>query len=215
MGINEVFMAIILFGGIITAAAGINLYRYCVIAMSASGGFLLARMVVAKFAGVEGQGVFHDMDIGAGQSFIIALGVIVGAALGFFLFQIMGAVSAGIGAAFLFTTILSLLMGSDITTTLIGSVTGLFVGLLLGFVAVKYQGIWLIIFTALCGARMAGYGAASIWGSEPIASTLTKPLMGLYSGVAQADAVRLAFSLEVFVVVLILGVIIQSLIRND
>ena len=82
MGLDEAALILMLIGGIAVAAAGINIYRYAVIIMSAAGGYCLANMLFAGAVGGNvGNGVFKDMDGSAGQSFIVAIFVFAGAVL--------------------------------------------------------------------------------------------------------------------------------------
>ena len=216
MGLDEAALILMLIGGIAVAAAGINIYRYAVIIMSAAGGYCLANMLFAgAVAGNVGNGVFKDMDGSAGQSFIVAIFVFAGAGLGFALYQLWGALVAGVGGALMLGRVVEVYMGEGYSSKIIGWGFGLLIGLGLGVLAVQFGRRWMIVFTALCGARIVGYAGSRLLVGSPIGATLAKPLLTMFSGIEATEAATLALSLEIIVAVTIIGFIVQSIIRND
>lgn len=216
MDFDEIFLVVILIGGLFVTFFGINFYRYASIIMSAAGGYMLGRLA---FSGVlsdfVGEGVFRDMDGSAGYSFVLAIFVIAGAALGFFLYEIMGAIVAGVGGGFMFARLFQAFLGRDMSSIFIGAVIGGLIGIVLGIIAVKYERWVLILFTSLCGARIAGYTGAYLLASTSIAATLAKPCVGFFSHAFPESAIEMAIALELFIVLTILGNIGQRFIRED
>ncbi|MBR1797854.1 MAG: hypothetical protein IJ757_07600 [Clostridiales bacterium] len=216
MEFDSILLGIILIAGLVVACFGVNIYRYAVIFMSAAGGYMLANIVYGSFfSEVEGEGVFRSMEAGAGRSFIMAFFIIVGAALGFFLFKIMGPVVAAVGGGFMFSKMMQVLMGADVTSAIIGWVMGIFIGALLGGLAVMYQRWFMIIFTALVGARMAAYTGAFFLAETTIAPSIAKPVLGLFPTISTFNVIAMALSLELFIVITVIGLVAQAILRND
>ena len=91
---------------------------------------------------------------------------------------------------------------------------GVIIGAVLGAAAVKMSGWAMIIFCALAGARLASYTGAYYLSSTSIAGTLAKPVIGMFQEFP-LDAARMAISLELFVVLTILGTVVQAIVRDD
>ena len=216
MELFDFLLAIILIGGLGVCFLGINIYRYAVIIMSGAGGFMVGRMFCNMFLNnFEGEGVLRDSSTSAMDSFVIAVCVIGGCALGFFLYNAMGIIVATIGGGFMFAKGLQAIGGADMTNLLVGALIGVLIGAGLGILAVKFNKFPMVLFTALCGARITGYCGASFLADSEIAPTLAKPLLGIFSEAPAEDAVRMAIFLELFVILTILGIVIQSFIRED
>ena len=216
MGMDEVALFLMLIGGLIVACAGINIYRYAVIIMSAAGGYCLANMLfTGALADNVGDGVFRDMDGGAGKSFVVFIFVFAAAGLGFALYQIWGAIVAGVGGALMLGRVVEVYMGDGFSSQIIGWGFGLLIGLGLGVMAVQFGRRWMIFFTALCGARIVGYAGARLLAGSSIAGVLVKPVAGMFSGISATEVATLGMSLEIIIFMTIAGFIIQSIIRND
>lgn len=216
MNFDDIFLVVLLIGGLFVTFFGINFYRYAVIIMSAAGGYMLGSLAFSGvLSGFVGEGVFRDMDGSAGYSFVLGLFVIAGAALGFFLYEIMGAIVAGVGGGFMFARLFEALLGRGTSSILVGAVIGGFVGIVLGIIAVKYERWVLILFTAMCGARIAGYTGAALISDTSVAATLAKPMVGFFSKSFPECALEMALALELFIVLTILGNIVQRIIRDD
>ena len=216
MPIDGFFMAIILIGGLVVGFVGINIYRYAVIIMSGAGGYMLGSMVCKNFLnGVVGEGIFRESNASAADSFVIAIFVLVSVGLAFAFYNIMGDVSAGIGSAFIFARIAQIFMGYDLMTMMVAACIGAIIGATLGYLAVKANGWAMIIFTALCGARMASYTAAVYLHGTSIATKVAKPVVGYVQSTFPNDAIRVALSIELFIVLAILGIVVQSFLRDD
>ena len=216
MNIDEVFLVVLMIGGLFVTFFGINFYRYASIIMSAAGGYMLGKILFSDMlSGFVGEGVFREMDGSAGYSFVLGVCVIGGAALGFFLYEIMGALVAGVGGGFMFARLFQAFLGRDMSSIFIGAVIGGLIGIVLGIIAVKYERWVLILFTALCGARIASFMGAAMLASTSIAATLAKPCVGFFSRSFPECAIEMAIALELFVVLTILGNIFQRFIRDD
>ncbi len=215
MDIESFFMAVILIGGLAVGFFGINIYRYVVVIMSGAGGFFLGRIACEQFfTGLAGEGVFRESNAGAIDSFVIAVCVIVGVALGFFCYTFMGPIVAAIGNGFLVYKAASVVIHSDTVTRMVLAFIGVIIGAVLGAAAVKMSGWAMIIFCALAGARLASYTGAYYLSSTSIAGTLAKPVIGIFQEFP-LDATRMALSLELFVVLAILGTVVQAIVRDD
>ena len=216
MGFDSIALGIILVGGLFTACAGINFYRYAVIIMSAAGGYALGKIICDSFLnGMVGEGVLRESDTGAVDSFVMAVCILGFAALGYALYQIMAILVSSIGAAFFFAKLAQALMGADMLSLMIGAFAGLVIGALIAMLAIKFEGIVMIIFTALAGGRIAGYAAAFFLRANSIGALIAKPCMGLYSARFSGDVIRLSLALELMLVIAVIGVIIQLVIRDD
>lgn len=216
MNIDEIFLGIILVGGLFVGFFGINFYRIAVIIMNGAGGYILARLLYSNFIGdMVGEGVFREMDPSAGYSFVIAIFIFAGAGLGYFFYQIMGPLAAAVGGGFLFARLFQVLMGRDMSSAFIGAIIGGFLGIVIGLIAMKFEKVPLIIFTALVGARLAGYTGAYFLATSGVGKTLAKPFIGLFSQRFPGEATQLAIFLELYVVLLIAGTIVQLIIRDD
>ncbi len=216
MEIERFFLAVILIAGIAIAAYGINIYRYCVVAMSGAGGFMLGRIVCAKFlSNVSTEGVLRDSNVSAMDSFVLAVFVLGGLALGYALYNIMGPLVAAVGGGFAFSKLAMAFGIYDLTTNLVIAAIGGIIGAVLGAAAVTIQRWPLIIFTAVSGARMASYAGAYFLKDTGFGPGIAKPLVGLFSSGAANDAVRMALSLELFIIVAVIGIIIQAIVRDD
>lgn len=216
MNVDDLFLVVILIGGLFVTFFGINFYRYAVIIMSAAGGYMLGQLAFSNVVSdLVGEGVFREMDGSAGYSFVLGVCVIAGAALGFFLYEIMGAIVAGVGGGFMFARLFQAFLGRDMSSILIGAVIGGLIGIVLGIIAVKYERWVLILFTSLCGARIAGYTGAYLLSTTSFAATLAKPCVGFFSRSFPECAIEMAIALELFVVLTILGNVGQRIIRDD
>ena len=216
MVIDDFFIAVILIAGLIVGFAGINIYRYAVIAMSGAGGYMLGSIVCKNFLnGMVGEGIFRESNTSSVDSFVIAVFVLAGIGLAFAFYNIMGAVTAGIGSAFIFARIAQVFMGLDVMTMMVAACIGAIIGATLGYLAVKANGWPMIIFTALCGARMASYTGALYLRKTAIASTIAKPVIGYVQSTFPDQALRVSLSIELFIVLTILGIVVQSFLRDD
>ena len=92
---------------------------------------------------------------------------------------------------------------------------GLIIGALISMLAIKFEGFALIIFTALAGGRIAGYAAAGLLRAKEIGALIAKPCIGLFSARFPGDAVRLSIALELFLVITVIGIIVQAILRDD
>lgn len=216
MGLDEIFLAILLIGGLVVGFLGINLYRYAVIIMSSAGGYALGNMVCKMFFDqVAGEGVLHDSSSSAIDSFVIAVFVIVGGVLGYALYNVMGPVVGAVGGAFMFAKGVQAVAGVNATNAFLGVFIGIVIGAGLGVLAVKFNGWAMIIFTALAGARITGYAGAYFLHKSSIAATLAKPTLSMFSANFPTDAIRMALFLELFVILTVLGIVVQSILRDD
>ena len=216
MGFDTIALGIILVGGLFVACAGINFYRYAVIIMSAASGYAIGRIICDSFLnGKVGEGVMRETNTTAVDSFVMAVCILGLAALGYGIYQIMGTLVAAVGGAFLLSKISMALMGSDMVSMMIGAFAGLILGALISMLAIKYEGFALIIFTALAGGRVAGYAAAGLLKANEIGALIAKPCIGLFSARFPGDAVRLSIALELFVVIAVIGVVVQAILRDD
>ncbi len=216
MDFEGIMFVIILIGGLFVGFFGINFYRYSAILMSAAGGFMLGRVVNEHLiANIIGEGVFRESSSSSATSFVLAVFVLGGAALGAFLYKAMPIAVAGIGAAFMMAKAFQCLMGADIMSAFIGATIGAVGGAIIAAVAVKVERFAMIIFMALIGARMAGYTAASFLVKTSIGASLAKPFVGLFNTRFPAEAGELALFLELFIVLTVLGVVVQAIVRND
>lgn len=216
MNIDEIFLGIILVGGLFIGFFGINFYRIAAIIMNGAGGYILARLVYSHFIGnMVGEGVFREMDPSAGYSFVIAIFIFAGAGLGYFFYQIMAPLSAAIGGGFLFARLFEVLMGRDMSSAFIGAVIGGFLGIVIGLIAVRFEKVPMIVFTSLVGARLAGYTTAYFLATSSIGKSMAKPFIGLFSQRFPGEATQLAIFLELYVVLLVAGIIVQLIIRDD
>ena len=216
MGVDEILLAIILIGGLVVGFFGINVYRYAVIIMSGAGGFMLGRIACSMFFDdVTGEGVLWASDSGAVDSFVLGFGVIVGCALGFFLYNVMGPIVAAIGGGFLCAKALQAVGGADTTNALVGAMLGVIIGATLGILAVKFNKFPMLLFTALCGARITAYCGAYFLSTSSLGAAIAKPFLGIFAESFPQDAVRMAIFLELFVVLSVLGIIVQCIIRED
>jgi len=216
MSIDTIIMGVIMISGLAVGFFGINIYRYAVIIMNAVGGYFLGKIVSSYFLGnLAGEGIFHDMDTSAGGSFILAVFVIAGAALGIFLYQIMGAVAGAVGAGFMFSAGMQVLMGQSTISSLMGWFIGLILGAVLGVLAVNFQRWPMIIFTALVGARIAGYAASHLFSGMGWAEKIAMPVHNVFFTIGTPDTIRMAFFLELFAVLTVIGLIVQALVRDD
>ena len=67
MNIDEVFLVVLMIGGLFVTFFGINFYRYASIIMSAAGGYMLGKILFSDMlSGFVGEGVFREMDGSAG-----------------------------------------------------------------------------------------------------------------------------------------------------
>ena len=215
MDLDSFFMAVILVGGLAVGFFGINIYRYCVVIMSGAGGFFLGKIACEKFfSNIAGEGVFRESNATSIDSFVIAVCVLVGIALGYFLYNIMGPLVGGVGAGFLFAKAAQVLVNADTVTMLVFAAIGVAVGAVLGALAVKCGSWPMIIFCALSGARLASYTGAFYLHSQSFATSIAKPVMRLFQD-SPFDATRMAISLELFVVLAILGTVVQAIVRDD
>ncbi len=216
MNIDEIFLGIILVGGLFIGFFGINFYRIACIIMNGATGYVLGRMLYDYVVGnVVGEGVFREMDASAGYSFVIAVFVLGGAALGYFFYQIMSPLCAAIGGGFLFARLFQVLMGRDISSAFIGAVIGGFLGIIIALIAFKFEKVALIVFTSLIGARFAGYSGAYFLATTGIGKTIANPFVGTFAQRFPGEATQMAIFLELYVVLLVLGIVVQLIIRDD
>jgi len=216
MDFNTIALGIILIGGLFVACAGINFYRYAVIIMSAASGFALGKMICDNFLnGKVGEGVMRDTSATAVDSFVMAVCILGLAALGYGVYQIMGTLVAAVGGAFLLSKISMALMGADMISMMIGAFAGLILGSLISMLAIKYEGFPLIVFCALAGGRIAGYAASFFLRAHQIGNLIAKPCHGLFAARFPGDAIRLSIALELFLVIAVIGIVVQSIIRDD
>ena len=216
MGFNSIALGILLIAGLVVAGFGINIYRYAVIIMSAAGGFALGQIICENFLnGKVGEGVLRETNAGAIDSFVMAVCILGFAALGYGVYQIMGTLVAAVGGAFLFMRLSQALMGMDMVSTMIGVVTGLVIGSLISMLAIKYERFPLILFTALAGGRIAGFAGAFFLSSMEFGPAIAKPFLGLYSARFPSDAVEMSIALELFLVISVIGIVVQLILRDD
>ena len=211
-----VAMAFFLIGGLFVTFMGVNLYRYAVIIMGAVGGYFLGNLFYDAVLGDNvGEGIFHDMNSSAGQSFVIAIFVLVTGALAFALYQIMSPIIGGAGGGFMFASLMVLLMGSGISSQITGWVIGLIIGVGLGIWAIYGHGWGMIIFTALGGARILSYCGSLLLYESDIGKSIAKPVATMISSIVTPEITRSALMIEIFLAATILGIIVQAFIRND
>ena len=98
---------------------------------------------------------------------------------------------------------------------LIGAVIGGFLGIIIALIAFKFEKVALIVFTSLIGARFAGYSGAYFLATTGIGKTIANPLVGTFAQRFPGEATQMAIFLELYVVLLVLGIVVQLIIRDD
>ncbi|MCQ2515828.1 MAG: TMEM198/TM7SF3 family protein [Saccharofermentans sp.] len=216
MPLTEPLLAIVVIAGLVVALAGYNLFRYSVIIMGGVGGFFLGNMLFSDLlSGLIGEGILHDMNGSAGASFVVAVVMLVTAALAYALYNIMAPIIAGVGGGFMFVSLMALSPYSGIVGSVSGFFLGLIVGIALGLAAVYVQRWAAIVFTALCGARIVAYAGAKLLMTYPVGTAIGNPVASMFKFVDTGVALELALFLELFVFISVVGIIVQNITRAD
>lgn len=195
---------------------GYNLFRYSVIIMGGVGGFFLGNIAYDYFlADSMGEGVLRSTSGSAGVSFIIAFVMLAAMALAYAFYNIMAPIIAAVGAGFMFSTLAALTPGAGYGSNMIGFFFGVIVGALFGVAAVQFQKWVAILFTSMCGARIVAYAGAKLLLGTSIATTVGSPVANALDITDSSMALELALFLELFVIVTVVGFVIQYLTRGE
>jgi|GEM_PF-1353585 len=214
---TTVVMAVVLIAGLVVAFAGYNIFRYSIILMGGTGGFFIGRMFFSNvLSGMVGDGIFHDMSGSAGASFIVGLFVLVAAGLSFALYKVMLPIIGAIGGGFMFGSGVSIVMGGIMSSPkLVGWIIGAIVGASLAVAAMFVENWAAIIFTAIAGARMAGYAGAYLLSNTDFGVSIGRPVANLFDIADPVYALQVGLFVICFLAVLILGLIAQFVTRPD